>query len=326
MNGSPDPASPGRARRLVLTMAPPLLILLVPLVLTTVFAERLPDRAYVEGVTAQYAHPWDGWVRLHIQGVVLAEVWYVVLFVHYWRWPELQRWVVTAAFGVSVWPAAADAVNIVALLDATGPAPLPAWELPVELGAAALAGLAGWRLAGPLPSPPEAAAAPPPGVPLMDLAPGQRAVYTASTWSRRKLRNGAIWLAAAALTVFTFSTGWQGTAMLALTGAFEILQARTRLQIDDRGVELTLPWLGRLRRAIPFPAVRFAEVRPSASGQWLGLVGGERGWGYVGGPGPVLALLLADGREFLYSTKDAGTAAALVNASLNRARQGAAGC
>ncbi|WP_405395736.1 hypothetical protein [Microbispora hainanensis] len=163
--------------------------------------------------------------------------------------------------------------------------------------------------------PQQDAARPPLGVPLLPLAPGRRAVYAASAWYPRSLLLGAAMLA----------FGWFGLFNLALMGLAAILSARTRLRIDGGGVEVSLPGLGGLRRVVPYDTVLFASVRPEASGRGLGIIGGSRGWGYVSGREPVLALRLPDGREFLYSTRDAETAAALVNASLARAR-GDAGC
>ncbi|MGI5160478.1 hypothetical protein [Microbispora sp. CA-102843] len=151
-----------------------------------------------------------------------------------------------------------------ALIDSAGPAALPAWEVPAEIALTLLGGAAGWWLSGPLPPAPGARTAPPPGVPLLPLAPAQRAVYAVSAWHPRS--------------------------------------------------------------PVPYDQVLFASVRPRTSGMRTGgMIGGSRGWGYVSGRGPVLALRLTDGREFLYSTRDAETAAALVNASLARAR-GGAGC
>ncbi|MEW9532927.1 hypothetical protein [Microbispora sp. NPDC049125] len=327
MNHSPDPARPGRLRRLILTAAPPLLILVVPLLLTAVYGGRLPERAYVGSWARfpEYAPTWERWIGTHAYPFAIFTVWYAALFARYWRWPELQRWMAVISLALSVSTAASSAVSLATLIDASGPVPEPAWATPAEVLATLLAGAAAWLLAGPLPAAPVAHATPPAGVPVLALAPGQRAMYAVSTWSGRKLLQGALFLAAAWLGAFNFSDAWQGTALLALTGGLELLQARTLLQIDDRGVELTLPLLGRLRRLVPYATVRFAAVVPRASSSGLGLLGGRRGWGYVSGRLPVLVLKLTDGRDFLYSTRDAESAAALVNATLSRVREEASG-
>ncbi|MEU6410673.1 hypothetical protein [Microbispora sp. NPDC046933] len=316
----------GRLRRLILTAAPPFLIPLVPLLLVVVFRDRLPDRAYVPDWAPDQASGWSQWLSTHIWPVGLFEVVYFSMFMHYRRWPELQRWVAAFSFGMSVAMAATSGFAVAALIDSDGPVPQPSWAGPAEVAIALLAGIGAWRLAGPLPPAPAAVGAPPPGVPVLPLAPGQRAVYTASTWQRLVLLQGAAFLGLAWFSAFNLSRSWPGTAMAGLVGVFLVLQARTVLRIDGRGVEVSLPWLGGLRRALPYDAVQFASVRPRGSRTGPGgLVGGSKGWGYVSGRGPVLALRLTDGREFLYSTRDAETAAALVNASLARAR-GAAGC
>jgi hypothetical protein len=317
-----DPAAPGRIRRLVLTVASPLLIF-APLLIVALYGEHLPDRAYLDGWEGSpaYAPTWDGWASMHRFTLVYMEVTCVALFLHYWRWPELQRWVATGAFAFGLSRAASNALDMVTLLDAPGPVPVSAWRILAELAIVAVAVLLGRLLAGPLPAPSEASTAPPRQAPALALTPESRAMFAVSTWSWRKLRKGTMILLLMVLAVSVGAGGWQSAVGLGLLAVFEMLQVRTRLQIDGTGVEVTLPWLGRLRRAVPYTVVSFAEVRPAESGARLGLIGGSRGWGYVNNRSPVLALKLTDGREFLYSTRDAETAAALVNGSLNRARQ-----
>ncbi|GIH61024.1 hypothetical protein [Microbispora siamensis] len=320
-----DAGRPGRPRRLALTVAPPLLTLLLLLLLFAVFRDRLPGRAYVSDWEPRYAPGWGQWLRSAALSIGVFEVVFLAAFTHYWRWPELQRWLVTCSVAMSVSMAAGNAVALTALIDSAGPTAPPAWEVPAEIALTVLGGAAGWWLTGPLPPAPGARTAPPPGVPLLPLAPAQRAVYAVSAWYPRSLLQGAVMLAFGWFGLFNLSRSWQGATLMALMGLIAVLSARTRLRVDGRGVEVSLPWLGGLRRVVPYDTVLFASVLPEASGRGLGMIGSSRGWGYVSGRGPVLALRLTDGREFLYSTRDADTAAALVNASLARAR-GAAGC
>jgi hypothetical protein len=317
----------GRLRRLILTAAPPFLIPLVPLLLVVVFRHRLTDQAlnaagWSPVLSAGLRRWWTD--ALFIAGV--AEVAFVAMFMHYGRWPELQRWVTASSLSMGVSIAASNGFAVAALIDAEHPVPRQAWATPAEIALTLLAAVAGWWLAGPLPSVPRAAGTPPPGVPMLALTPDQRAVYAVSTWHRAPLLQGAAFLALAWFWAPGFSPFWQQPTMAALLGVFLVLQARTRLRVDGRGVEVSLPWLGGLRRALPYDAVQFASVRPrtSATGPG-GLVGGGKGWGYVSGRGPVLALRLTDGREFLYSARDAEAAAALVNTTLTRMRAGT-GC
>ena len=67
--------------------------------------------------------------------------------------------------------------------------------------------------------------------------------------------------------------------------------------------------------------VRFAEARSEAPPGRYKLDDGRLGWGVIGGKGPVLALSLSDDRWFVYSTREAETAAALVNGWLSRERR-----
>ncbi|MGW5264377.1 hypothetical protein ACWEQG_25670 [Microbispora sp. NPDC004025] len=320
-----DTGRPGRPRRLVLTLAPPVLAFLGLLLLYAVFRDRLPDRAYVPGQEPRWASDWGGWLRSAAFTVGIFEVVFLAAFTHYWRWPGLQRWTATTSSAVGVSMATGNCVAVVTLIDSAGPVALPAWEVPAEIILTLLGGAAGWWLSGPLPPAPGAYTAPPPGVPLLSLAPAQRAVYAVSAWHPRSLLQGAAMLAVAWFGFFNFARSWQGATLLGLMGLTAVLSARTRLRIDGTGVQVSLPGLGGLSRAVPYDTVLFASVRPEASGRGLGMIGGSRGWGYVSGRGPVLALRLTDGREFLYSTRDAEAAAALVNGALTRAR-GAAGC
>lgn len=325
MNGYPH-RDAGWLRRLILTLASPPLILLVPLLLFAVFRDRLPHLAYVPGATGEHGSEWGRWLRMALFPIVFAEVVFVAMFTHYQRWPELQRLLAVFGFSQSVLAAAGNGVAVAALIDADGPASQPSWAIPAEIVLAVLAGIAAWRLSGPLPPTAPAYGTPPPDVPLLSLAPGQRAVYAVSGWNRLTLFQGAVFLALAWFSAPDFAERWQATTIAALLGIFLILQARSRLRIDGRGVEVSLPWLGGLRRAVPYEAVVFASVRKKTSGRGLGgMLGGSRGWGYVGGGGPVLALRLTDGREFLYSARDAEAAAALVNGTLTRMRAGT-GC
>ncbi|MET9069045.1 hypothetical protein [Streptosporangium sandarakinum] len=318
-----DPARPGRIRRLAVTVAAPLLVPAVSYPLVAWYGTRLPDRAYLDGGRPEYASTWDGWLSGQFHGFLIVGAFCVLVFVHYWRWPGLQRLTATLLAAVCAARAVSDGARVTLLIDAAGPVPQPTWLLGVELAALVIGGLLGWVLSGPLPAPLTTSDPPPPAAHAMALTPEQRAVFTASSWMRWPLLGGTVSLCLAAL-VFV----WDGerpelAVILALNGLFTMLQTRVSLQIDRNGVHVTFPLLGNLGRSVPYATVRFAEVRSTTSGARLGLFGGSRGWGYVGGRGPVLALVLADGREFLYSTRDAETAAELVNGALARERQGA---
>ncbi|SNR96328.1 hypothetical protein SAMN05216276_10025 [Streptosporangium subroseum] len=320
----PDHAAPGRLRRLILTASGPLLLLVVPMVLVALYSERLPDRVYIQNwaVDTETAATWEGWVSQPLWGVVVwFEALFVVSFLRYWRLPQVQRVLVVGSSLIGVTVPVSGALWLLALVDAPGAVARPTWHLAVEITATAGALALGWVAAGPLPPPPVATATPPPHAPTMALGPVQRVMFVASAWSARRLLIAAVMAAVTAWTVSDGSSAWQGTALLALWTVFEAAQARTRLQIDGSGVTVRLPWLPALRRTVPYSMVRFADARSEAPPGRYKLDDGNAGWGVVSGKGPVLALSLSDDRWFVYSTREAETAAALVNGWLSRERQ-----
>ncbi|MER6174387.1 hypothetical protein [Streptosporangium sp. NPDC001681] len=321
----PDHAAPGRVRRLILTAAGPLLLLIVPMALVTLYGERLPDRVYLQNWAIDTGHEptWQGWVSQPLWGaMVWLEALLIVSFLRHWRLPQVQRALVAGSFLIGVAAPVSGALWLLMLVDAPGPVARPAWLLMVEIAAAAGALALGWAAAGPLPPAPETTAAPPPHAPTMTLGPWQRAMFVTSAWSARRLLVAAVLAAVTAWTVSEGSGAWQGTTVLALWTVFEMAQARTRLQIDGSGVTVRVPWLPALRRTVPYPRIRFAEARSEAPDGRYKLDDSDAGWGVVGGKGPVLVLSLSDGRRFVYSTREAETAAALVNGWLSRQRQG----
>ncbi|MFD8534397.1 hypothetical protein ACFV0L_44005 [Streptosporangium canum] len=320
----PDHAAPGRLRRLILTAAPPLLLLVVLMALVALYSGHLPDRVYVDnwGIDTKDAATWQGWVSQPLFGVMMwAEALLVISFLRYWRLPQVQRGLVAGSFLISLSGTVSGALWLLELVDAPGAVPRPAWHLAVEITAAAGALALGWVAAGPLPPAPVATTAPPPHAPTMTLGPWQRAMFVTSAWSARRLLVAAVMAALTAWAVSNGFGGWQGVALLALLTIFEAAQARTRLQIDGSGITVRLSWLPALHRTLPYPRVRFAEARSEAPAGRYKLHDSETGWGIVAGKGPVLALSLSDDRWFVYSTREAETAAALVNGWLSRQRQ-----
>ncbi|GAA3469846.1 hypothetical protein [Nonomuraea roseola] len=320
----PDHAAPGRLRRLILTAAPPLLLLVVLMAFTASYGGHLPDRVQVGdwGIDTKGAATWQGWVSQPLFGVMMwSEALLVISFLRYWRLPQVQRGLVAGSFFISLSSTVSGALWLVELAGAPGAVARPAWHLAVEIVAAAAATALGWVAAGPLPSAPVATAAPPPHAPTMALGPWQRAMFVTSAWSARGLLVAVVMAGLTAWAVLHGLGGWQGVALLALLTIFEAAQARTRLQIDSSGVTVRIPWMPALRRTLPYPRIRFAEARRQAPAGRYRLDDSEAGWGIVAGKGPVLALSLTDDRWFVYSMREAETAAALVNGWLSRQRQ-----
>ncbi|GIH94305.1 hypothetical protein ACFFMN_05790 [Planobispora siamensis] len=303
-----DPAAPGRRRRLALTAAGPVFLLLIPLASIGLYGGHLPDHGPGQGWSAGNA----------VVMVVYFEAILLITFLRYRHLPRVQQALVAAAFFLGLSVPVTETLSMLAA--ASGAATRPGWHLAVEIAVSVAAPALGWALAGPLPPSPEATAAPPPHAPAMVLSPGQRAVFTASAWSMRRLTAA---VAIAAVTAYVTSgdpRSWQGPVMLALWTLFEAAQARTHLQIDGSGVTVRVPWLPVLRRTVPYASIRSAEAGTEAPAGRYRLDDGPAGWGVVGGRAPVLILALADGRRFVYSTREAETAAALVNGWLRRQR------
>ncbi|MEU4537276.1 hypothetical protein AB0G15_20655 [Streptosporangium sp. NPDC023825] len=320
----PDHAAQGRLRRLILTIAGPLLLLVVPMTLVTLYGEFLPDRVYIQnwGIDTKRTATWQDWTSQPLWGMVMwFEVLAVTSFLSYWRLPRVQRALVMFSCYIGVAVPLVGALWLLRLADTPDAAARPAWHLAVEIAATVGALALGWVAAGPMPSAPVVAAAPPPNAPTMELGPVQRAMFVTSAWSARRLLFAAVLAAVTVWAVSTATGAWQGAVLLTLWTVFEAAQAHTRLQIDGSGVTVELPWLPTVRRTLPYEMVRFATVRSEAPPGRYRLDDGKAGWGVVGGKGPVLALSLSDDRWFVYSTREAETAAALVNGWLSRERR-----
>ncbi|MCG5219478.1 hypothetical protein [Streptosporangium sp. KLBMP 9127] len=295
--------------------------------LVALYGEHLPDRVYIHNwaIDTDY-EPWRGWLSQPLFGVALwLEALITVAFLASWRLPKAQRCLVVCSFFIGVAIPVSAALWWLTLINAPGAVARPLWHLPVEIAVTAGALALGWMAAGPLPPAPEAHTAPPRHAPTMTLGPWQRAMFVASAWSTRRLLAAAVMAAAIAWVASNGLSGWQDAALLALLtlwSIFEMAQTRTRLQIDGSGVTVRVPWLPMLRRTVSYPSIRFAEAMSEAPPGRYKLNDSDAGWGVVSGKGPVLALALADGRYFIYSTREAKTAAALVNGWLNRQRQG----
>ncbi|MFG1942090.1 hypothetical protein [Nonomuraea sp. NPDC048826] len=321
---SSDFAAPGRLRRLTLTIVPPLLVVVAPQMLVGRHGDELPARAYVDNWAADAAHAptWESWLAQQWLPLLLFEAALLVPFLCYWRLPRLQRGMAALASAVGASRAASVALSVTALAGAQGPVPAPPWHLPVEIAVTAVAVVLGYLAAGPLPEPPEATAVPGPEAPAMTLGPSQRVLFVTSAWSARRLVAAVALGALTVLSVGNGSGAWQGTALLGVWTVFQAAQARTRLQIDHTGLTVRAAWLPVLRRTVPYHLVRSAQADAQPPEGRYRLEDGGEGWGVVSGRGPVLVVRLGDDRRFVYSTREAEIAAALVNGWLTRQRRG----
>lgn len=204
---------------------------------------------------------------------------------------------------------------------------LEVWQVPVSLAAAAVAGLLGWLIAGPLPpaDEPSPAGAMAPDERL-DLGSGERAAWSRSTGSAPFM---GVLLAGAVVTAAALYYGrpdgpilWPLLTLGVLAGLVVIMLGSVRVTVDHRGLTVASRFVPALRRRVPVDRIESAEqreIRPMQYG----------GWGYRVLPGSTavvlrggeaLVLRLRGGREFAVTVGDADTAAALLNTLVDRNR------
>ncbi|WP_410675222.1 hypothetical protein [Amycolatopsis sp. cmx-4-68] len=313
-------------RQLMLTAAPLVGAAVLPSLLVAVFADRLPDRAYVAGwsrVGPEYAFlapTWSSWSA----GWLYCLLWAALFGAVFWRvrkWSHLRRALVAGGWAAGA-TAAVDAVcGVLSVLDVPGypHQPMSWWYDALPLVAGLVAGVVGWILAGTAPALPEAAEVPPPHLPARRLGRAERAMFSEGVRSV-KARVAGIVLVVCALVALP-ALHQAGTAVMLLgLGLFLVLQAEARIRIDGDGLQVTLPRLGRARYRVRYEHVRQAEVAERAPAPGWGLTENKRCRGYVTGHGPVLILRLTGDRPFAVSLRDPAAAAALINGQLARER------
>lgn len=204
-------------------------------------------------------------------------------------------------------------------IDSWREAESPWWVVALALLAAALLGAAGARLAAGLRS--RASASAPSGrPPVMDLAAGEKVV-----WSGRLSSSWALMMAVAMVTAGLAGALFLGWPLILLAvGGFAASAFTTiRVRADASGLDVKygiFPWprthigIARIARATPI------DVRPRDWG----------GWGYRGSlrlmnqaavvlrAGPGVRLDLADGKTFAVTVDDPEGAVGLINAEIAR--------
>ncbi|MFI6390932.1 hypothetical protein [Nonomuraea sp. NPDC050540] len=310
-----DHAARGRLRRLVLAALGPPLVVLVPMVLVATLGERLPERVTVHSWSfgTRIGFTWQEWSAQPVFGMMVwAQALLAVAFLTYWHVPLGQRLVVALGWTVGLLIPVAYGLWALGLTSSLGGEVRLGWPMAAQVAGTVAAFALGWVVAGPLPRHPETDVVPPPWLRAMPIGAAQRVMFVAWAWSVRRLVSGAMLVGLAM---------WLGFWPLLAWAVFEAAQARTRLQIDAGGLSVTLPWLG-LRRTVPWTRVRHADVTSEPPKGRYKLDDGSWGWGALAGKGPVLVVSLSDDRRLVYSTSQAGTAAALVNGWLHRLRAG----
>ncbi|GAA3178023.1 MULTISPECIES: DUF1648 domain-containing protein [Streptomyces] len=194
----------------------------------------------------------------------------------------------------------------------------PLWEVLVVMAAGLLAGAVGLWLGGPLPRPRPTG---PQGAPRLPLAAGERAGWSRTTGSPLLAVLGLVTCCAG--LYLGFVAGPFAGVALGAAGVAAGALASVRVTVDRRGLALAPALLPYAFRRIPLDRVTEATCRnvdPFADfGGWGYRVRAHRS-GLVLRSGEGIVLQLRSGREFVVTVDDAATAAALLNALLDRAR------
>ncbi|MFE2555502.1 hypothetical protein ACFXGT_05610 [Streptomyces sp. NPDC059352] len=196
----------------------------------------------------------------------------------------------------------------------------PGMDLGVALTAAAVAGAAGWALTSLVPEE-EPAAGPGPAADdrRLPLAAGEVAGWSRDTGSRPLTALAVLALAAAPVTLLLAT--WPGALLGLVIGVPGLALARVRVTVDRHGLTVRSALARRPRVRVPLDAVEAASVRDVDALTDFG------GWGYrvrahrtgvVLRSGEALVVRREGGREFAVTVPDARTAAALLNALVER--------
>jgi len=310
----------------MVTLVPPVVAAAAVVGVFAALGHRLPDR--VAGADAIVeAMPWS---RVLVEALVrsmLALIWGVVWLYVRRRVQGGQRWIAASTWAGSVLIVGYVLQLVLRNLDLAGPPARPDlwWTSPlVVVPVLVVVAVASWWAMGPDPQQPDAAAGPRPGAPRLQLSGGERALFTRSVFSRRKL---ALSLLLVVLAVWQFATG---TSYLVAT--FSVLavlaaawQSWVRVRIDEQGVQVIQPLLGRVLVGAELRTVveaRAGTLDPRALPRaTYGAFHMPRQSGYrATAGGEMLRLQLSNGREFIVTVPGAATAAGLVNTQLDRRR------
>ncbi|MEU9336972.1 DUF1648 domain-containing protein [Streptomyces sp. NPDC048290] len=207
-------------------------------------------------------------------------------------------------------------VTVLANLDAGDPADvrLPLWHVAVLLLAGGTAAAVVWRLMGAGPAP-----APARPVPALPLADGETIAWSRTIRSRALLWPGA---ALALLGPLALLLGpWPLGLVLIVAGLAGVVSGTVRVTVDRRGVTVAPTLLPGPRLALPL-----TDVTGATSVQ-VHAVADFGGWGYRARPGrrgvvlrsgEALSVRTGGGREYVVTVDDTITAAALLNALVER--------
>jgi hypothetical protein len=318
-------------RRAVVALTPAVLVGTGSVVALTTLAARLPERAYGTGGYRD-SMPWS-------VVLVLAVVWCLVIVVAgggalYTRRvvPTSQRWVGPSAWIAAVLGGGTILQLVLRNLDLADPPARPdLWwtAAPVVVPALLVLTALAWWAMGPDPLAPDAVAGPGPDAPRLRLAAGERALWTRSVVSRRGIGWACFWALMTAVAALG-ANGYIPETIFALTAVTSAVQSWVRVRVDEHGVRVIQPLLGRALIGVDLRHVVEAGARTLDNGVLpsgkYGVIHTARMSAFrVTAGGETLRLEMSDGREFVVTVPDAATAAALVNTQLDRRRAAADG-
>ncbi len=158
-------------------------------------------------------------------------------------------------------------------------------------------------------------------VPILDLAPGESAVWLASLRSRLMLLLGVV-AAAGGLALLALSSWIGGAALLCASIPLTALST-LNVRVDRTGLRIKYGWLPRPTTHIEVADIETAQVIDVRPSEWGGL--GYRGSlklmrraAVVHRAGPGIRLDLTNGNVFVVTIDDAETGVALLNALIQR--------
>ena len=324
---APRPRAPHRLATAIWTLAVPLVLAAVALVIAASWRDRLPDpiaihwgTGGVDGFGTFWPHvlvPLAGLVPLFSLGF-----WALGTFLGHDAMPR------RLAAGMAVWTSVFVATMTLTTLwvqldldDAALAGDVGAGMAIGFVAGTALGAIAAWLMPGDPPQPTTA----PVGAdaPRLDLADGERA-----TWVESVAQRGIVWIGVTLVTTFGV-TGlltrqwWIPVAFLAvLLPAILALSAFTVI-VDHRGLSVDSR-LGWPRRTIPLDEIEQASARDVSPlrefGGWGMRTAVDGTTGVVLRQGPAIIVERTGGRRYAVTVDDAETGAALLNTLASRTR------
>lgn len=315
-----------RSRRTWLAVVPPLLAALPTVFVLTTMAHRLPDRLATHFGPSGAADAFASRELAH--GITIAlSVGMAVLFGvlaarapqrrsdQFARW-DVARLLVAAAWAVAALLGAMQYSCIAVNLDVAEPATvtLPVTALLVGVAVAAVAGAAGWALAGRTPVDTRVAEA----VPAIPIGSTEQVSWSRHVGSAVLPGTGAVLVAAG--IVLGVTVWWVAALVLIVIGASMAALGGARVTVDRSGLTVALGLLGRPRVHVPIDDIADVVVADVTAAEFGGI--GYRiipgASGLILRSGPAIVVTRRSGRRFAVTVDDASTAAGLLGGIVGR--------